>query len=187
MKCQDKAAVYMDRDGTIIEEQAYPKEPNLVRLLPNTGRALRTMEEKGYLLFVVSNQSGVGRGIITDEQFKAVHNRCCELLQQEKIHIAEFAYCFHRPDENCGCRKPMTGLVAKTFNGNKIDWSRSFMVGDKRSDLELADKMGAPGYLVLTGYGPDTAEELRANGSDRKYVICDDLLSVAEKIPSCRS
>lgn len=187
MKPSEIFAVFLDRDGTIIEEQSYPKDPQKVVLLPNSAQALHLMTRKRYTLFVISNQSGVGRGIISRAQFKAVHQRCSELLQTHGVEIAEFAYCFHRPDDKCRCRKPLTGLIPKSYQGKNVNWKRSFMVGDKLSDLELGDNMGAKSYLVLTGWGAETLRGLLEQNRRGDYKICQDLLEVAKDLPVCPS
>jgi D-glycero-D-manno-heptose 1,7-bisphosphate phosphatase len=176
-------AVFLDRDGTIIEDLHYPREPEKVSLTPNASEGLRLMNSKGYLLFVVSNQSGVGRGIIKDNEFKAVHEKTCELLKAQNVEIAEFAYCFHLPEDHCSCRKPKPGLVLPQFQGHPIDFARSFVVGDKECDLELADNIRASGNLVLTGKGAGTRERLRQLGLENKYRVFPDLLAVAESLP----
>ena len=102
--------VILDRDGTIIEDTHYIKDPSDVRLLPEAVPGLRRLNELGCPLYVLSNQSGVGRGIITTAQFWAVHQRVCALLQAEKVEIVEFLYCFHKPEDACPCRKPAAGL-----------------------------------------------------------------------------
>jgi histidinol-phosphate phosphatase family protein len=167
-------AVLLDRDGTIIEDADYPRDPNLVAWAPNALEGLSLMVKKGYRLFVVSNQSGVGRGIIKHEEFDAVHARFARLLVEAKIPIAGFGYCLHAPKENCACRKPKPGLVPQG-----IDPNSSFVVGDKVSDLELADAIGATGYLVLTGKGKASRDELKA----KRYQIFPDLLAVALTLP----
>jgi D-glycero-D-manno-heptose 1,7-bisphosphate phosphatase len=141
------------------------------------------MEAKGYLLFVVSNQSGLSRGMIDDEAFLAVHRRVCELLQAEKVEIAEFAYCFHHPEDRCGCRKPRPGLVARAYQEQPIDWHASFTVGDKSCDVELAAAIGASGYLVLTGKGRDSWEKLQQNSPVIGYRVRPSLQEIAAELP----
>ncbi len=166
-------AVILDRDGTIIEDRHYLKDPHGVELIPNAVEGLKRMREKGFLLFVLSNQSGVGRGLITSDQFWAVHKRVCEVLQAEKVEIDEFAFCFHRPEDECGCRKPKTDLVRKEWKGQAIDWKNSYVVGDSPCDIELADALGGKGLLVLSGKGGKTRI------SHPAYPAFADLLAVA--------
>lgn len=155
-----RPAIFLDRDGTLIEEQHYPRDAERVRLFADTVPALRELAGKGYLLFVVSNQSGVGRGIIRLDEFWAVHRRCAELLRAEGIRIEWWAYCLHAPDAGCHCRKPRAGLVLDRLGPEEVDLARSHVVGDRRADLELASAIGAKGWLVLTGHGETTRAEL---------------------------
>ena len=171
-------AVFLDRDGTIIEDTHYVKDPDTVKLLPNAVLGLKKMREKGYLLFIVSNQSGVGRGIITSAQFKAVHRRVCDLLQAEQVDIAEFCYCFHTPDEKCHCRKPQTGNLPKQFQGESIDWARSYTVGDRESDVELGIRMGGTGCWLKADVTAFPRE------GEKPYLVFRDLLEMAEFLPS---
>jgi histidinol-phosphate phosphatase family protein len=177
-----KPAIFLDRDGTIIEDTDYIRETEKVSLISGAVNGLQRLREKGYLLFVVSNQSGVGRGKIRDEEFLAVHQRVCELLQKAGVDIAEFAYCFHTPEEQCQCRKPRSGLVPRKYQGMALDLSKSFTVGDKESDLLLGDNLGAQAALVLTGKGRQTQAQLAAEG--RAYPVYANLQEFAEKIPS---
>ncbi len=178
-----KPAVFMDRDGTIIEHVHYLREPDRVMLLPGAARAMRLMSEKGYLLFVVSNQSGVGRGLITESEFSAVHQVFADKLHAEGVVIAEFCYCFHRPEDECNCRKPKIGNLPRAFGQTPLDWARSFTVGDNDCDLRLADSLGGHAYLVLTGGGEATLKQLELEGRAGLYPSFPDLLAVAQHLP----
>lgn len=180
-----RCAVLVDRDGTIIEDADYARDPERVTILPGAGEALRLLREKGYLLYVVSNQSGVGRGIILERELHAVHRRFDELLRAQGVTLDGYAYCLHRPDEGCDCRKPRTGLVPRLYRNEPIDLAASFTVGDKESDLRLADAVGATGCLVLTGKGVATLEALREKGESR-YPAYADLLAFARAVPAVR-
>lgn len=177
-----KPAVFLDRDGTIIEDLHYPREADKVRLCSNAIAGMKRLQEKGFLLFVVSNQSGVGRGIIKDHEFKAVHDRTCELLKAEGVEIAEFEYCFHKPSDECRCRKPEIGLIPKMWNGTPLDWTKSYTVGDKLCDLELGENIGASPFLVLTGKGKASFEELKAEGKIDRYQVVADLLEFSKHV-----
>jgi D-glycero-D-manno-heptose 1,7-bisphosphate phosphatase len=178
-----RAAVFLDRDGTIIEDKHYLKNAADVELIPGAGPALREMSAKGYLLFVVSNQSGLSRGLIADDEFLAVHRRVCELLQAVQVDIAEFAYCFHHPDDRCTCRKPRPGLVPRAYHQRPIDWHASYTVGDKSCDIELAAAIGGSGYLVLTGKGRNTWENLQTASPILGYQVRATLQEVARDLP----
>lgn len=144
----NKPAIFLDRDGTLIEDAHYPRDPGQVRWIPGAAEALCELQRLGYALFVISNQSGVGRGIIKDSEFKKVHERFCALLRQEKIEIIEFAYCFHKPEDECDCRKPRTKLIEELAKAHSIDLERSFTIGDKWIDVMLGFRVGATGILL---------------------------------------
>src|SRR4051794_33999292 len=108
-----KPVIFLDRDGTLIEDTGYPNDAEKIFLFPEVPDALRLLRKKGYLLHLVSNQSGVGRGIISQEQFKAVHEKFNSLLIAEGIELDGISYCFHHPEDNCLCRKPRTGNIPK--------------------------------------------------------------------------
>lgn len=143
-----RVAVFLDRDGTVIEDTHYPRDPAKVKFLPGVISALKQIQENGYLLFIISNQSGVGRGIIQDHEFQAVHDRLCMLLEKEGIHITEFAYCFHKPEDRCRCRKPEPKLIEELIKSYEIDSQNSFMVGDKICDVELGNRVGTQSILI---------------------------------------
>lgn len=174
-------AAILDRDGTIIEDTHYPKDPGLVKLIPGAGEALKALRRKGYVIFVVSNQSGVGRGLIQESEFLAVHERFCEVLQEAGAEVAQFAYCLHHPDDPCLCRKPKTGLMPRRFNDQPIDFARSVVIGDRESDLALGDELGARSLLVRTGHGLVT--EAGPAGQAGAYSIFDCLAEAVRHLP----
>lgn len=176
-------AVFADRDGTVIEDRDYLADPAGVALIPGAVEGLRAAAAKGYALYVVSNQSGVGRGLISPERFEAVHQVFAESLSRAGVSIAGYLYCFHRPDENCACRKPRIGLVPASQEGHALDLAKSFTVGDKICDLELGDNLGARGCLVLTGKGKVTLVELESAGRAGAYPAYADLAAFAGDLP----
>lgn len=160
------SAVFLDRDGTIIEDRDYPRRADEVALIPHAAESLRLLQEAGFLLFVVSNQSGVGRGRITDEEFRAVHQRFDELLRAEGVAIEEYGYCLHTPDQHCRCRKPEPELVERMVRKTPIELERSFVIGDKACDVELGLRLGARAVLVGTGKGMSSRSELENAGTE---------------------
>lgn len=179
-----ECVVLLDRDGTIIEDQHYPRFADKVVLTEGAIAALNTLSQKGYRLIVVSNQSGVGRGIIKDAEFKAVHARFAELLKAGGVKIEEFIYCFHRPDDDCQCRKPRAGLVPRKIGETPIDFSRSYVVGDTAVDLGLGEILGANSWLVMTGKGPKTLKDWNAAQKPVTFQIAQDLFEFAKLVPS---
>ena len=131
-------AFFLDRDDTLMVNCPYLCEPSRVALFPGATEGLRAFRNAGYRLIVVSNQSGLGRGYFTREQLSAVTNRLVELLAAGGVSLDAIYYCPHTPDENCNCRKPRTGLIEAACRDFAIDLAKSWMIGDKAADLELA-------------------------------------------------
>jgi histidinol-phosphate phosphatase family protein len=152
-----KPCVFFDRDGTLIEERNYLSDPEQVVLLPGAAEAVRRAREAGFLAVVLTNQSGVGRGYFRMEDVEAVHRRMEELLAAEGAHLDAIYVCPHAPEEDCLCRKPRTGLVELAARELGIDLPRSWMIGDKAADIEMARNAGMRGALVMTGYGAEAA------------------------------
>jgi len=137
-----KKAAFLDRDNTLIYDPGYIHEPEKVELLPKVPEGLKLLKEGGFLLIVVSNQSGIGRGYYKEEDFWAVNNRLQELLKPFGVQIDAFYFCPHRPEENCPCRKPKPLLVEEAAKDWEINLSESFVIGDKETDVELAFNAG---------------------------------------------
>ena len=130
-----RGAVFLDRDGTIIEDRHYLADPAGVCVLPGVIAALRAFRARGLLLVVVSNQSGVARGLITSDQHASVDARVRSLLESQGVPLDAAYYCTHRPDADCACRKPRPGMIVQAAHDLGIDCARSLMVGDKPSDV----------------------------------------------------
>ena len=131
-------ALFLDRDDTLMVNCPYLCEPSKVALFSGATEGLRAFREAGWRLIVLSNQSGLGRGYFTREQLSAVTNRMVELLAAGGVVLDAIYYCPHAPDENCNCRKPRTGLIEAACRDFAIDLAKSWMVGDKAADMEVA-------------------------------------------------
>jgi len=140
-----RKAVFLDRDNTLIFDPGYIHEAEKVRLLEGVGEGLKLLKEAGYLLIVVSNQSGIGRGYYTEKEFWEVNERLQELLEPYGVQIDDFFFCPHRPEEGCSCRKPETGMVEEAAKKWGVELSESFVIGDKESDVEVAFRAGCRG------------------------------------------
>jgi histidinol-phosphate phosphatase family protein len=172
-------AVFLDRDGTLNEDPGYINHPDRMRLLPGVGQALRKLKDAGFLLVVVSNQSGVGRGIIPPAELPRIHARMDELLSHSGVRIDHYSLCTHRPEEACPCRKPSPRLILDAARDLGIDPAHSYMVGDKIVDLEAGKNAGVRAVaLVRTGHGRETEA---THGSLAQF-IGDDLGAVASWI-----
>ncbi len=150
---EGKPAVFLDRDGTINEEVGYLNHPSRLRILPRVAKALKTLVDRGVLLFVVTNQSGPARGYFPEELVYQINSLIEQRLKRKGVKFQEFLVCLHHPEENCNCRKPKTGLLELAFSKYTIDKNRSFVIGDRWVDIELAKRAGLKSILVLTGYG----------------------------------
>jgi len=138
--------VFLDRDDTIIVDRTYLADPALVEFLPGVPEGLARLQAAGYRLVVVTNQSGVGRGLITVAQLQAVHARLQEMLGARGVRLFAVRYCPHLPQDNCPCRKPKTGMVADLLP--HVDVTRSFMIGDREGDMGFGRGLGVTTILM---------------------------------------
>ena len=136
-------AIFLDRDNTIIIDKGYLKNPEEIEFIPGVLSALRSFQDAGFILVMVSNQSGIGRGYFTESEYDVVHAYFVELLEVNGITFAGYYYCPHSPNDNCECRKPKPLLAHKAANELNIDLSESYMIGDKDSDIEFGKRFGA--------------------------------------------
>ena len=169
-----RPAVFLDRDGTLVQETGYLSDPDALELLPGVGRALRNLIEADIPLVVVSNQSGVGRGMFTSADVHAVMARLRHRLRDHGVEISAIYYCPHRPEEGCPCRKPRTGLLERAAEDLQLSLADSVMIGDKRIDAAAGRRAGGRGVLVRTGYGREE-ERLTDAPSPAPDQVCDDL------------
>ncbi|MBN2640316.1 MAG: HAD family hydrolase [Victivallales bacterium] len=148
-------ACFLDRDGVIIEEKNYLGDPDGVEILPGVPEALKMLKDEKFLLIVISNQSGVARGYFDLAAVDAVNARINKLLRGEGVELDAFYTCPHHPEHDgvCPCRKPAPGMIEQAVKDFNIDLKHSFLVGDKRSDVEAAVNAGIPGIMVMTGHG----------------------------------
>ena len=175
-----RPAVFLDRDGTLNEDPGYLDHPDKMKLLPKVGEALGLLKSAGYKLIVVTNQSGVARGLVKPEALPKIHQRLQELLRPFCGQIDYFACCLHHPDEQCECRKPKPKLIFDSAKRFGFDLSRSFMLGDKASDLGVGKAAGLrASILVRSGYGAKTA--LQPEGAQASF-IADTALEAAQWI-----
>ncbi|OGV69148.1 MAG: hypothetical protein A3K19_15510 [Lentisphaerae bacterium RIFOXYB12_FULL_65_16] len=137
-----RKAVFLDRDGTIVSDRAYLADVAGVELMPGVGTALRALARRGFLLVLITNQSGIGRGYFTSATVAAQHRRLDELLGGFGVKLDGVEVCPHLPAEDCDCRKPRPGMLVRAAERLGVDLARSFMVGDKVSDVEAGRAVG---------------------------------------------
>ena len=152
-----RKAAMLDRDGTIIPDRVFTCEPDDVVLLPGAAAAIRQLAAAGYPSIVVTNQSGIARGLISLTQYHAVRRRLDELLTAEGAMLTDTFTCPHHPDfgSPCACRKPNTGLFERAARVHELDLSRCLYIGDKARDVTPALKFGGRGVLVHSRYTAD--------------------------------
>ena len=166
-------AVFIDRDGTIMEDCIYCSDPNDVKIFSGVPEALQRLKSNGFKLIIITNQSGIGRGLFTVEQYRAVE---AELLRQLGDGLIDATYfCPDVPGQNSTHRKPAPGMIVVATREHLIDLSRSFLIGDAEIDVECAHNAGVRGIRVRTGLKRDTA------GSMADWVA-DDLPAAVEII-----
>lgn len=177
-----RPAAFLDRDGTLIAERNFLGDPNAVEVLPSVPEAVRLLNQWGYWVIGVSNQSGVARTYFGIEEVESVNQRIIDMLAADGARLDRIYYCPHHPEvlrarneEPCECRKPALGMIRRACTDFPIDLGHSFVVGDQTSDLGLARSAGIPGVLVLTGFGQWQREHLPADQNPN--YIADDLLS----------
>jgi D-glycero-D-manno-heptose 1,7-bisphosphate phosphatase len=180
-------ALFLDRDGTLIEEVGYLDRPERVELYPWSADAIRALNRAGVRVVMITNQSGVARGFFGEEVVEAVHARIAALLAEGGARIDAYYYCPHHPDGKvaayaraCDCRKPGRALVDRAVRELDVDPRASSVVGDRWLDIALARAVGATGILVRTGYG--VTEERRPPAGLAADAVVDNLAAAASVI-----
>ena len=163
-----RRAVFLDRDGTLIEEVGYLDRFEQIRVFPYSVDAVRMLNRAGYAVVVATNQSGVARGFFDEAFVAAVHEHLGRTFAGAGARIEGFYHCPHHPDgpvpayqKVCDCRKPRSGLLRRAAADLDLDLARSFVVGDRANDIEAGRAVGAAGVLVLTGYGTSVEDDAR--------------------------
>jgi histidinol-phosphate phosphatase family protein len=144
-------ALFLDRDGTVIEELGYLSDPEKVRLLPDAAETLAWLQSQGWKLFIVSNQSGVGRGFITPERMNAVQSRFLEVMRSRGVEMSASYLCVHSPDEECECRKPSDYFLRRAAKEFEIDLGASWMIGDREGDILCGRNAGCSTIWLRNG------------------------------------
>ncbi len=181
--------LFLDRDGTINQEVDFLSKPEEVILIPKAADAIREANELGVKVCIVSNQSGIARGLLTPEDLERVNARLHELLAREGARIDGMYVCPHHPEygpplyrKNCTCRKPDTGMIIQAAREHSIDLQASYVIGDRCIDVQAGRKAGCGTVLVLTGYGRNEKDEcLRTLNVDHVAVDLYDGWTIIKK------
>jgi D-glycero-D-manno-heptose 1,7-bisphosphate phosphatase len=160
-------AVFIDRDGTIIENVDYLHEPGKVKLLPQSAQGLRRLKDAGFRLVVITNQAGIGMGYYTIEDFFSVNRAMLRALIKEGVMIDRVYFCPHNEADKCGCRKPHTALVERAVRELNVQLKESFVIGDMTIDVQLGKNAGCRAIQVTTGFG----------GTDKRFEAIPDFVA----------
>ncbi len=183
----NSVGLFLDRDGTINTEVDFLTRPDDLQLIPNAAKAIREANRLGISVIVITNQSGVARGLMTENDVQAVHRKLEELLAQHGARVDAIYYCPHHPDYGtpqyriaCTCRKPKTGMLERAAREFGLDLRSSFVVGDRWVDMKAGELAGCGTILVLTGYG--TAEREECEKTARVDHVAADLYAAWQYI-----
>ena len=167
-------AIFLDRDGTLNEDPGYIRDPEKLKLFPETGEALSLLKKYGFLLIIISNQSGVARGLMNQDDVDAVNERVNLLLSEYKVKIDAFYCCPAHPDysspEECECRKPSPKLVFDAAKEFDIDLTKSYFIGDSVLDIQCGKNAGLKTILVKTGQGVESFSILQKDNNFPTFV-----------------
>lgn len=174
-----KPAVLVDRDGTVIRERDYLADPGGVELLPGAAEGLRAFRSHGYAVVILTNQSGIARGLYDQASYRAVAKEVERRLAEAGVPVLGSYHCPHHPDFTgpCDCRKPASGLAERAAEEHGLDLSRSVFIGDRLRDVEMARRFGGVSVLVRTGYGAAEAASAPAD-----VLVADDLEEAAGRL-----
>jgi len=169
--------VFLDRDGVINKEVGYLSDPDQFKLLSGVGEALRKLKDSGFMLVIISNQSGIARGYFTLQDLHAITERMNHLLAEHGVILDGIQYCPHHPDENCECRKPKTGMIKQACEDIGCEAEPCYFIGDKTVDILTGKNAGCKTILVKTGYaGEDGTVDVTPD------IIAEDLADAVGRI-----
>jgi D-glycero-D-manno-heptose 1,7-bisphosphate phosphatase len=185
-KTAGNVAVFLDRDGTVCEEVGYLSDEKELRLIPGAAEAIIKINQAGWKVIIISNQSGIARGYMNSDDVDRVNQKLLKLLKAEGAQVDGIYYCPHHPQGNspynikCDCRKPEAGLLYKAAREHKLILDKSIMIGDKYSDVETAIRLNIPGILVRTGFGEGEVQKYEQLCNQTPDYIARDLSDAIE-------
>ncbi|MCW5958709.1 MAG: HAD family hydrolase [Pyrinomonadaceae bacterium] len=173
----------MDRDGTICEDSDYLSSAADLRVFEFSAAAIKLLRDLNFLIVIITNQSGIGRGFFDIEALDRINRRLVDEITAGGGSIDAIYFCPHTPSDNCSCRKPLPGMIEQAAGDLNIDLSSSWMIGDKSADIEAGIAAGTKTGLVLTGYGKDEQRKV-----EKKYdLFAENLFALARAIASLES
>ncbi|MDD5382045.1 MAG: D-glycero-beta-D-manno-heptose 1,7-bisphosphate 7-phosphatase [Candidatus Margulisbacteria bacterium] len=178
-------AVFLDRDGTIVEDVGYLNTPEQIKFIPGSIAAIKKLNEAGYKVVVITNQAGVARGLVTEDMLQTIDKTLHKWILNGGAHLDGLYYCPHHPEHGvypykqvCECRKPHPGLIKRAARDLKIDLARSYMVGDKATDIEAGKRAEIKTVFVMSGRG----REEKQNFKEKPDHITNNLLEAVDWI-----
>lgn len=171
-------AIFLDRDGTIIEDKGYINDISLVEFFPNTISALNKLQDH-FLLFIITNQSGISKGIVSESEVITVNKYIENYLRKKDISIYKTFFCPHKNEDNCDCKKPKPYFINQAAKNYNLDLSRSFIIGDHPSDIECGINAGVNTIYLLSGHGKKHLDELKHD-----VTICKNINEASDFILS---
>ncbi len=176
-----KLAIFLDRDGVINKEVNYLSNPNDFEFIDGSIKALQILKKKGYILIIITNQTGIARGYFTEITLSKIHDKMLKILKINNVLIDNIFYCPHHPEftGTCNCRKPKSGMITQALEKYNIDLENSYVVGDTINDIKTGKNAHCKTALVLTGYGKKEQKKINTIKPD---MICANLLEFAKNI-----
>jgi histidinol-phosphate phosphatase family protein len=176
-----KPAAFLDRDGTLIFDKNYLSSPQQVKLYSYTAESINKLRKAGFKIIVVTNQSGIGRGMFTLKDLKKVNKKFTDILKAQGAKIDALYFCPHTDEDRCSCRKPAAGMVLQAAKEHNIDLERSYTVGDSVRDYLLGYNSGGKGIMVLTGHGRKQQKKIK-DSQIKPLGVCRTLKEAANLI-----
>jgi len=173
-------AIILDRDGTLIEDKDYAYKIEDFELLPGVIEGLKVLQ-KNFLLFIVTNQSGIGRGYYTDREFHKFNDHLIEILKENQIRIERTFYCPHIKEDNCECKKPKIKYIREIVDGWNADINNYWVIGDHPSDILFGINAGSKTVYLISGHGKKHLHELEVEGI-KPTMISSNFFNTAKKI-----
>ena len=180
LKNKTQKAAFIDRDGTLIEEVNFLSKLSEMRLFPYSAEAVKLLNDNGFLVIVITNQSGVARGIFDEKTLREIHAKLIKDLADSNAKIDAIYFCPHHPDDNCACRKPKTGMILQAAEDFPLDLKNSWMIGDKALDVETGFNIQVKTSIVMTGYGQADLTKLQK----KPDLIAENLLEAVKMLIS---
>jgi histidinol-phosphate phosphatase family protein len=174
------SAVFIDRDGTIIFNKKYLNSIKQIELYPFVIDSIKKLNDAGFVVIIVTNQSGISRGMFTENDLEFINKKIIKLIEEKGAKIDDICYCPHADFDKCNCRKPKIGMIEKCVKKFCIDLKKSYAIGDTFRDYFFGLNMGGSGILVLTGHGVKEYNKMKEIGI--KPIVCKTLKSAVDRI-----